>query len=262
MSSTNRSKTERDPLERHDTPAWAVDRLIDWLALHVPLAELERWAEPAVGAGNIRNAVDAYYTRCGLVPPSWWLNDLSPRVEGALASDYTERDEADLICDNAADVAITNPPFSKALPFVLRMRLQAQFTAVLLRVNWLEGASTEEPERATLLRAHPPAVLVLPQRCAFTYGGPAEFGTYGDSKTDSCAYAWLVWGIPECAGTWALLGDTSRDERLPKRERKPKATQLAMDDGAPTRPLKVFFGEDYIAIAADPGHIGNEEPTL
>jgi hypothetical protein len=75
------------------------------------------------------------------------------------------------------DVAIGNPPFSKAAEFVRACRIQARTTVMLLPLNFL---ATEE--RCEFNRTYAPDVYVLPQRPSFTGRGTAA--------TD---YAWFVW---------------------------------------------------------------------
>ena len=78
------------------------------------------------------------------------------------------------------DLAITNPPYSLALEFVqhsLRWIHEHGRVCMLLRLAFLEGQ-----ERGKWVREHMPDVFVLPKRPAFING-----------KTDSCAYAWMIW---------------------------------------------------------------------
>lgn len=93
-----------------------------------------------------------------------------------------------------ADLILANPPYALALQFVMcachHLRIwgtgQAAF---LLRLAFLESK-----ERNAFLRHRmPDKIKVLPRRPAFVNG-----------KTDSCAYAWFVWG-PEAHGEAAEL---------------------------------------------------------
>lgn len=92
----------------------------------------------------------------------------------------------------AVDLIITNPPFALAMEF-LKLALEESGgrgeVAFLLRLAFLEGQA-----RAAFHRAHPSDVYVLPKRPSFT----------GDGKSDSCAYAWFVFG-PGRGGRWSVL---------------------------------------------------------
>ena len=46
--------------------------------------------------------------------------------------------------------------------------------------------------------------MIIQYTVADVYGGPAEFGTYGEKSTDNATYCWYVWGV--APGTWELLG--------------------------------------------------------
>lgn len=92
----------------------------------------------------------------------------------------------------SVDLIITNPPFALAKEFLTLALEEAgprTEVAFLLRLAFLEGQS-----RAAFHRAHPSDVFVLPKRPSFT----------GDGKSDSCAYAWFVFG-PGRGGRWSVL---------------------------------------------------------
>ena len=134
------------------------------------------------------------------------LGDIEPRVNEVLGytvarQDYLSIAEADLA---PSDMVITNTPFSLILEIAKHALNQAPVVCLLVRMGWTEGASKKCPERAAFLRSTKPVMLVLPQRPSFEYGGPEEFGTYGEKSTDNASYCWLVWGIGR--GTWDLLG--------------------------------------------------------
>lgn len=96
------------------------------------------------------------------------------------------------------DVAITNPPFRLALPFLRAWIGVPDRLAVLLRLNCLAGAA-----RAEIMRHAAPDVYVLPNRPSFTGAG-----------TDSIDYAWFVWSRdPRRRGSLRVLRPLSRAER-------------------------------------------------
>jgi hypothetical protein len=90
-------------------------------------------------------------------------------------------------------LVVTNPPFSLAEEFVRRALTEIAPTggtiAMLFRLAFLETA-----KRASFHVEHPSDVFVLSKRPSFTE----------DGKTDSCAYAWFVWG-PNRGGRWQIL---------------------------------------------------------
>jgi len=185
MSATNRGR-EKIAHEYYVTPAWCVHRLLEALPLPGGL-----WLEPAVGNGAIVRA-------CGERPNTRWIT-----------CDIREEAKADLTCDFIAvcsaghfeprfTVAITNPPFSLAFPFVKDMRAISEYVIILQRLNWIGGP------RAEWIRQNPCDVFVLPDRPSFAFGG-----------SDSIEYAWFVWG-PGHGGKWSMLADTPLAERKRK----------------------------------------------
>jgi hypothetical protein len=150
------------------------------------------------------------------------LRGLGPRVRSTCA-DFLAADPLSL----AADLVITNPPFSRAEAFVrhaLAATAPGGTTALLLRLSFLAGG-----KRAALFRASPPDIYVLSTRpsfaavvtCAadaddcgwkgvFDIGSPtpkkcpACGGPVSKSTSDSSEYAWFVWG-PGRGNRWHVL---------------------------------------------------------
>jgi hypothetical protein len=110
-----------------------------------------------------------------------------------------------------------NPPFSHALPFVEHAVAQMRpggRVAALLRLAFLESA-----ERLAFHRANPADVHVLARRPSFLTKEQKKRmheealarweaeGRHGPRplppSTDSCAYAWFVWGLG--GGKWSVL---------------------------------------------------------
>jgi hypothetical protein len=85
-----------------------------------------------------------------------------------------------------------NPPYSQAKAFVQRAISEAApnrgTVAALLRLAFMEGQA-----RAEFHKWNPSDVFVLKKRPSFAGG-----------RTDSCAYAWFVWG-PGRGGRWQVL---------------------------------------------------------
>lgn len=187
MSATGRGAVRRDA-DWYPTPPWCTHRLLD--AVRLPSGD---WLEPSAGDGAIMQAVNA--VRPGV---RWTACDVRPECEPTLRM-LTERvvigDFLRQRWERRFDVAILNPPYSLALPFVERCRSLAEHVVALLRLNWLASE-----ERASWLRRFPPSVYVLPNRPSFTGEG-----------TDATDYAWLHWSGR--SPTVRVLDLTSAEER-------------------------------------------------
>lgn len=176
MSSTNRG-AERQPDDFYETPAWCTHAILP----HLNIKPAGTILDPFAGAGAILKAsseLKNYITLTGIEKDP----DRAARC----------REIAWVVrCGDAfehewyrADVILTNPPYSLALQSVQRScDYLAEWgtgkAAFLLRLAFLETK-----ERNQFLRNRmPDNIYVLPRRPAFIKG-----------KTDSCAYAWFVWG--------------------------------------------------------------------
>jgi hypothetical protein len=147
------------------------------------------WCEPAVGDGHIINAVG---------PRELWATfDIRPVAPPELSSFHQQRDFLALPDDIRFHVIITNPPFSLAEEFVRKSLRHADYVVMLLRLAFLESR-----RREAFHAEHPSDVYVLSRRPSFMANG----------ATDSCAYAWFVWG-PGRGGRWTILPtpETRRD---------------------------------------------------
>jgi len=181
VSATNRG-AKRHPDDFYRTPAWCVHRLLDAVSLPYGL-----WLEPWAGDGAIIKAVNTWTA----TPPEWRANEMSAKraPKGARVGDYRT-------WDVRGDVILSNPPYREALECATWALEHATVVALLLRLNWLEGA-----KRAPWHHAHPASVYVLPNRPSFTGHG-----------TDATAYAWFVWGL-HTDPTVRVLATTPRGER-------------------------------------------------
>jgi hypothetical protein len=191
MSSTNRG-SERQTADNYPTPAWCVHRLLE----AVPLPHDGLCLEPAFGDGAIVRAINSMV---GL-KRSWLGVDIRPECSNAanaLGVRFLDANflAAATLSGKRFSLAITNPPYSLAQQFIERCLEVAKVTAMLLRLNYLGSA-----KRAAFMRANPPDVYVLPNRPAFVNG-----------KTDSCEYAWFVWGMG--GGRLRVLAPTPAAER-------------------------------------------------
>lgn len=191
MSSTHRG-SKRSPADYYPTPAWCVRLLLEECDLPG-----SRWIEPCAGDGSIIRAVND--ARSGIL---WSAMELRPecRADLAEATGHPARVTIGDSIESPArcDVAITNPPFRLALPFLRAWIGVPDRLAVLLRLNCLAGAA-----RAEIMRHTAPDVYVLPNRPSFTGAG-----------TDSIDYAWFVWSRdPRERGSLRVLRPLSRAER-------------------------------------------------
>jgi hypothetical protein len=209
MSATNRG-SERDPLDRYDTPAWPVHRLLE--RVHLPLEG--RWLEPCAGNGSIRAAVESWRPDMGKAI-EWTEVDIAPRREGITKADFFEWIWKQPIRPGLFDVTPSNPPYQFALKFAFWSTRVSKVTALLLRLNWLEGAATEEPARFEFLRETKPDLYILPNRPEFRLDGKPLVRKGKEVKgSDATAYAWYVWH-PDCDGRYRHLDATPKAERRP-----------------------------------------------
>jgi len=194
MSSTSRG-APRARLDTYPTPSWCVDVLFE--DLHLPGG---RWIEPAVGDGGLIEATQRHRADV-----QWLGVEVDAHRPLRPAAAHVAVVRADFLAWDPGprrfDVALTNPPFSLARPFVEHARGMADHVVMLLRLNFLASAG-----RAPWMRQDAPDVYVLPNRPSFTGKG-----------TDSIDYAWFHWG-PQVRSQGAL-----RVLRpLPASERRPK----------------------------------------
>ena len=205
MSSTARGG-RRSEADFYATPPFCVERLLEAVDLPAGL-----WLEPAGGDGAIIReclrlrpagvAFDAAELRPECAPV------LKPLVQ-ALAC------PADFLFPAPVAgryvVAITNPPFRLAWEFYEKMRGMADYTVLLLRLNFLGSELRSERWRSDC-----PDVYVLPNRPSFR--SPDAVSGQGKWQTDSVEYAWFVWG-PERTkkGALRVLAATSLAERKRK----------------------------------------------
>lgn len=155
MSSTSRGG-QRSPADNYPTPAWCVRRFAERFRLPG-----SRWLEPCVGDGAICRAL----AQAGQKPSAGWtMVDIRPECEELVQDISGEFTPGDFI-DHAAiefprwstsfDVAITNPPFSLALPILQACLRVSKITILLLRLNWLGSE-----ERHSILAANPPDLYI------------------------------------------------------------------------------------------------------
>lgn len=168
------TKNNKRPSLLHDayyTPQWVVDQAIEHIVpLICPIPA--RILEPGAGKGafveRLRNRYfGAHITAIDIQPFEW------PEATVSLYADFLT---AEL---GSFDLAIGNPPFSLALPFIQRCRAVAASTVMLVRQGFLSSKN-----RNTFWRMHGPCdVFVLAHRPSFVVEG-------GGDSADYCFVCW------------------------------------------------------------------------
>jgi len=182
-----RRERRQDGIDFFPTPSYCVHRFLE----EADLPCGGRWLEPSVGDGSIIRAVNEVRDNI-----EWTSVDIRPECE---TDKYGEFIVGDFLEQGLTgfDVVIANPPYSKALEFVVEALKAAKFVAMLLRLNWLGSA-----DRCEFLRENTPDVYVLPDRPSFDNEG-----------TDATEYAWLVWGLNDGKGRLKILKTTPLKDR-------------------------------------------------
>jgi hypothetical protein len=214
MSSTSRG-AERHPDDFYATPEWATLALLRVLGPHAP----GRILEPTAGTGAIVRALRKHWPGCGVT-----ANEIdAERAELLHDAGAKIVKVTDFLVEGflGQDLIITNPPFKLAMPIIERSRQIAREVALLLRLNFLGSQ-----ERAAFWHEHPADVYVLPRRPSFAASlkckkkcgwattlpldaerpkvCPACSAAVTVTTSDSCEYAWFVWG-PGRGGRWQVL---------------------------------------------------------
>ncbi len=241
MSSTNRG-TVRTPDDVYETPSWCVRRL--WDAF--PFPDCKRFVEPFAGSGRIIRASNTYrpdrarrWTAVELRKScAVWLHDTGCLDVHAPQDAFGSWRLGLGSYIPMWDACITNPPFSLATEAVRLCLSLAPISAVLLRLNWWPHMPEDLPEPVILpFRSRPSFTAHLkfqttpcntlvqggenrktkaPKLCKREKGHDGEHMPIG---TDSCEYAWFLWGVPASAITGRAVLPTAtkadrREERL------------------------------------------------
>lgn len=237
MSATHRTKEDKPSGENWETPHWVVRRLLEELFLPTGL-----WVEPCAGNGRIIQAVEEDRPRqitwhavenraeCAnslrnlgiklvMHCPVDFLAQWNPRaIAKKLGRNVTSGEKY-------FDVAITNPPFSKALEVAQKCLAIADHVVILQRNNWTGGGTNNG--KNDFFRSMPPDLLCLPDRVRFMLNG--EYPRYPEGSTngkgedisgtmmpgDSIEYTWYYWSPTRVRefGRYKNLASTSVEER-------------------------------------------------
>lgn len=184
MSATGRGAA-RSPADYYPTPEWCTRALADWLdrqRMYAPGI-----IDPCAGDGAVLRVVHELWPRRRLTGLE--LRDV-PAPEGVPCVWSTGRSSLDLgstMVPGRLDAVVTNPPYSLAKEFITAWAPRVEWSAWLLRLNFLGSQ-----KRTEWLRSMPSAwVLVLPRRPSFTGDG-----------TDMTEYAWMVWQRGNTTRPW------------------------------------------------------------
>lgn len=229
MSSTNRG-SERVEKDSYPTPAWCVERLIEYTR---PVGNV--WLEPCVGDGAIARVL----TRLLNAPRMLIGIDVRDTRANALASGCTSFVQANYLTFvplaeplGGVDSIITNPPYSLSFDICQRAITQAPWVALLLPLNFAASA-----KRCAWFQANTPSVLVLPDRPNFVrcYSCPMCGKKWVEAidqerktkcidgcssseklqicESDSTDYGWFIWdGKP---AKFVVLNTTPLEVRRP-----------------------------------------------
>lgn len=181
MSSTNRGATRPDG-DFYRTPEWCVKKILPALPNGSVL-------DPCAGDGAILRAVDGIHAPLSGI-------EINPELCVGAQCIGTFIEEKDALLDSTnwgrPNLVLMNPPFGLALEFV-RKAIEVQkphggTVAALLRMAFVAGKA-----RGAFWDGNPGDMHVLSRRPSFTGHG-----------TDSCDYAWFVFG-PGRGGKWWRL---------------------------------------------------------
>lgn len=211
MSATGRGAV-RAVQNFYPTPAWCVRRLLEGLALPGG-----RWLEPGAGDGAIIRAVNAVRSDV-----TWTAMELREECRPALDATLRVKHGNELVIGDFLAppplrepdelwrpiddlgrfaVALGNPPFPLAIPFV-EAALRVADVVVMLLSTGILGSE----ERASWWPTHAADQLVIPDRISFRGSG---------SDTTTCA--WFVWYADQLHRPWSryrVLPHTPRSEQL------------------------------------------------
>lgn len=229
MSSTSRG-AERNRDDFYATPDWVTRAILPHLLVPVEREGFDA-LDPCCGDGAILDVLR------GIGAATFGIE-----IDDQRATEATRRGHH-IVCADAlaatwpaVPLTITNPPFSFAQAFVGRALESARplgTVAMLLRLAFLESAG-----RAAFHAANPADVFVLANRpsfcvvitcaangktgCGWTVSLPTDAerpkiclacgGKVKVTTSDSCAYAWFVWG-PGREGKIRVLPDADPDRR-------------------------------------------------
>lgn len=176
MSSTGRGAIRRKN-DHYATPIWCIDVAVDIVS-----AEHKRRKPFIVDAGCGEGAILSNFESQGFEGAGIEIDPAlakiaSSRCEGRIVNaDFFAHEEVAFSLGHT--MVVMNPPFSHAQQFVEHAIEHCGSVLALLRLSFLESK-----RRRSFWEHNEADVYVLSRRPSFTGG-----------STDSCAYAWFLWG--------------------------------------------------------------------
>lgn len=204
MSATNRGPKNGGEFEDHPTPLWAVWRFLEYFQYTYSDRVTTRWLEPSAGSGNIIRAVNAFRKTKQYPAAQWAACEIQSQYWASLRQLAPFVNTDDFLTTNnwpvsKFDVAIGNPPYSKAMEFIQKTRPMAGVVAMLLRLNFLGSKKRRDYWRYDM----PTDIYVLPNRPS------CGLNKHGKKGTDACEYGWFVWqDTPEWIQTRGIFSRT------------------------------------------------------
>lgn len=190
MSATNRKGLVRHEHDFYETPAWAVDLVLDLLGV---TPEFDGYViDPGCGDGAIAQRVAERAPKAD-VRGIEQQSDLLERAKG-LRTASVAWELGDWLTwqpDGVPDLIIGNPPYKDAERFVrkaLAVSAKRATVAMLLRQGWVSGKKRRAFWTEFKADFHP-----LERRPSFNGSG-----------TDATDYSWFVFG-PKRVGRWSIL---------------------------------------------------------
>lgn len=198
MSATNRGG-QRIHADFYETPDWCTRRILErlWNAPHFASKWqlYTKWHDPCAGDGAIIRPASNYVSMSAA--------EIRPECKESLwragASSVVIDDFLRPTSQQHYDVILTNPPYSRALEFVIASLARATHVIMLLRLNFLASQ-----KRNAFFSNNMPDIYCLSDRPSFTGSG-----------TDATEYAWFHWGSthPKHTGLIEMLPLTSDMEK-------------------------------------------------
>lgn len=172
----------RKGLDDFPSPPWAVRTLIEVVLRALGVRRLGVVGEPCCGRMIMAEVLAEYARRVE-------ASDVRDYGYGADVRDYLDRRAR----SPRTDWVITNPPFRKALPMVLRaLREARRGVAIFERIQWLEGGE----RYARLFAATPPTLIAF-----FTERVPMVEHRWDPEASSATSYIWMVW-VRAPGGGW------------------------------------------------------------
>lgn len=204
MSATNRNGLQRHEGDFYETPAYAIDAILDVLGIG---PEYDGYViDPGAGTGAIAHRVAERAPKADIRAVELNPELLARATQRTAATvGWTASDWLTWDSDGPADLVIGNPPYGpkgdrnlaeKFIRKALQVAGKKGTVAMLLRSSYM----TPKSRRALRKEFGMPDKYELEKRPSFNGSG-----------TDACDYAWHVWS-PKRGGKWSVLENRGAPE--------------------------------------------------